>query len=185
MNRALKLSILVISISCSANSTKEKENDESHQIDLCNLAKQTNDSISNVLLKDSKTFVGSFKGNKKNEECLFAVIDKLVRLEKLNEKSLSALEKLNDQSDGFLSEHLMGVTARLFKEDFAQFFQYLDKNQKSSLVNSLVDGLSMELSENKGNKEDLLSKYLSKVNDKDQKNFLTQVFKKIDPSKFD
>jgi hypothetical protein len=43
----------------------------------------------------------------------------------------------------------------------------------------------MELSENKGNKEDLLSKYLSKVSDKDQKIFLAQIFKKIDPSKLD
>ena len=185
MNCAMKLLILIILISCSANSNKEDKNEASHQIDLCNLAKQTSDYITNVLLKDSKTFVGSIKGNKKNEECVFAVIDKLVQREKLNEKNLSALEKLNDQSDGFLSEHLMGVAARLFKEDFTQFFQYLNKNQKSSLVNSLVDGLSMELSEKKESKEDLLSKYLSKVSDKDQKNFLTQIFKKIDPSKFD
>jgi len=185
MNPTLKLSMLAMLISCSANSTKGNKNDESHQIDLCSLSKQTSDSISNVLLKDSKTFVGSIKGNKKNEECVFDVIDKLVQPETLNEKSLTALEKLNDQSDGFLSEYLMGVTSDIFKENFTHFFHYLYKNQKSSLVNRLVNGLSMDLRVRKGSKEDLMSKYLPKVDDRDQKNFLIQIFNKIDPSKFD
>lgn len=182
---------LVSTFSCSQTQKKNNDNESNHDkiviqgVDICDLNQQPVDTIILEIQKNAKLLLSSIKLNHKNEECIFKLIDKLSGSENIDSKNFLALEKLNELSDGFLSEYFMEVTMKFFNENNSKFLDFLQEKENSTLEKSLIDGLSMEISMEDSNIEDALKEALSLVKDERNKNFIRQLFDKVDPNKFD
>jgi predicted outer membrane protein len=188
---------LLLALSCS---TKQKDTTAEdvveifsfQGIDLCELKKSSLKTIVDTTLSKPESIISSLKNNPNDEECLFTIIDKLATLEESSQEQLKALEKLNDISDGFLSEYFMEVCVDLFRSNFLVFTEYLFKNQNSSLINSLVEGFSMEISmadDRSTEKKELINGTIDKMKSMNysdrQADFIKELLQKIDPSLFD
>lgn len=150
-------------------------------IDFCLLKSADVDSVATAIIKEKQKVTGAMKTA--NDDCLLGVIDNLSK--KCSVKSFQALEVISSGSDGYVSEALMDITVSILENSPDKFVDYLSSSERSPLLESLVDGLSMKCSVEKINPSDLKSKFIQTLTTDIQKSTLDEIFQKVDPKKFD
>ncbi len=155
------------------------------KVDVCRLRNLPIDSARSIFISNPQQVIHSIARNAYSEDCFYQIVEKLTLLENLDNRTFLALEKIDDFSDGFLGEYFMDVAAGLFEKKFEIFFKYIYANPKSSLVESAIDGISMELGLRKKNKNEMRVEFLKRLKHANQRKFLDQIFDRIDPTKFD
>jgi len=128
------------------------------------------------------------------EECLFKLIDSLnnIFITRNNIQCLIALDSLNSKSDGFLSEYFDEIFKQSFYYNFQQLMLYLYSNDESSIKQSLIWALSLEISmaSDKSLKKNEIIEYaksqIIKTNfSKTEIEFINQIINKMDSTLMD
>lgn len=167
----------------SAESTeqmREKESNQGTVIDFCFLKSKAADSIAEYVMRDSASLT---PGALADDNCVTETIVALVKTPSW--KSLQALEIMSAKSDGYLAEYIADEAVHLLENNGAQTLTFLSVNQDGALFQLLIDGLSMKCNMENVSQNELQSKFNSSLTTDLQRKMLNEVFRNVDPKKFD
>ena len=181
---------IIFALITSCGQSKGNENNSQNQkpkvgIDVCKLSKKSPRYISLMVPKKTKEIINSIDKNPNNEECILYLIDKLIQNKPLSEQNLLALESLNKSSDGFLSEYFMEGCLELLYNSNPNFIDFLRSGKGPTLEQSLIDGLSMEVSLEEIKVESFINANITPKMTEENKQYLLELTSKVDPTRFD
>ena len=152
-------------------------------IDICALSKLSIDSTRQLVSINIDSILSSIHRDDRAEDCLFDIVDNISMAQ--SQSALETLDLLAAKSDGSLSEYLLDVSVRMYENNLPSLITYLRSNPDCPLSEVLVDGLSMRISLENIPKQTLLLEGITKLDGSEEKEYLREVFDKVDPEKFD